>query len=1477
MKKKFSLLLASLFLTIGAAWAQNVVGVLGEPTTTLTDGKYVLMAMSEKGNGVAGPCFYNTAVSGRNYQYDLNCTLTQGSEVLSKYVWIVDETTIDGVQHITITNYDDNTKFFPADGNKNQNFAGTAKASLKTELKTIGDRQYFALTLDNTDIGYIHANEVDGVPNLSYWNEYNENGTCVKFVFYPVKTNIYTIDMTTGIGLEADNWKKDWAFTTTESHPAALKLTHSANNMTFTQGETSIKLYVGQQPPYDYTLSVPSAYKIVSYSFDFVRTGDYGDNDATTLTIGENTYTPSAEKQTVEVANVNASSTKFTLTGSNKGIVVTNFKVTVDMNVSKPGERKSTFAVGDEMYIYSTCHVNGTGSDYSGFLTNQNNGTVLTKTKPHSYVPTTGADMIWVVASAEEKTTDDGKKYYQVQLKNKATGGYFGIGGATNNATAGDNQTLNISQWNNAVLNGDTEKAGSDVWSEKEDGTALQQSEIADDAAIFAVQAGNNQCMNTNNNRYNDNRVAYPIIFYTVKDAQEEVSAKIDALNGVIPPAESLLATTGLSISPIALQVTNPTGAGYIKCNNLDPDEGNDMAYLLDNNPLTFIHSNWHDKSSEKDYLEVYLGEGKGVSLFRFSEITRSGASYDFAASIEILGSKDGESFVPVTTVKGLPTTAGASYTSPVIECDPSYIYLRFVVTGSNYAANRPYFHMAEFDLYSIETNKASVNRAFFYVALNDEIAKAKEYIKNVEVANIDASKTILENFIANNSKTYPFALKTDEGAPVLYAIKSGRTNANKGWWYTYDTSDGKIALTQFTKDDKQYWYFKEAVKNGNLYLELYPKGGDGSAMSYANTNNTAGNVVAASKQSGNYSSLWQLELGSNGKYGLQTENKETRLSNNGGVMDGSGNLTNNKMGMWNAGPDNDGGSAMYLFAEPKFPKMTTDDEKPVLYSIRSKRGNDHWFTYLTEGDDAGKINLQAYTGSDAQLWYFKMVVSDKCAHGLQLFPYLGGGKAMGYPVDENGNPQNEANNVVAQETGNITWSLKVGENGEYALQTEDLKTYLSHNGGGSNKMGLWWEGMGDPGTPIYLHDVAEELKEQFDELVVIARAYVSWMYYGRYTYEDPAIDATTLGLNIEAIDLSVNDQTTIAVLRTKIQELEEIIDKFNIRKVESGFYYFVNYDYNDAGEYLSDDRKTDNNTQRILTTEVTEKNIFYYNGQALMGYASGFGFEHSVCNTMTPGKMSTFTFGEAYEIGKYTVMSKLGTSEGNAQYADNCYWMNKNGELERTSSAADASGWDIIPVDKLPVAISSLRHATFYAPVAVTIPEGVKAYTGVVRGDWLTLTELEGTIPAETAVVLIAQEAGTYDFTIVESEAEANESSEAAIESNHLKGTTHTIVNDKKDADEMYYTLQKHEEKGVAFRKYAGDNLNGFRAYLELPEGTNAAALGIRFAGETTDIENSTLNSQLSTEIYDLTGRRIEKVVEKGIYIVNGKKVVIK
>jgi hypothetical protein len=101
------------------------------------------------------------------------------------------------------------------------------------------------------------------------------------------------------------------------------------------------------------------------------------------------------------------------------------------------------------------------------------------------------------------------------------------------------------------------------------------------------------------------------------------------------------------------------------------------------------------------------------------------------------------------------------------------------------------------------------------------------------------------------------------------------------------------------------------------------------------------------------------------------------------------------------------------------------------------------------------------------------------------------------------------------------------------------------------------------------------------------------------------------------------------------------------------------------------------------------------------------------------------------------------------------------------------------------------------------------------------------------------------------------------------------------------YYTL----ENGVWKPVVEEITLGAFRFYLKVDSRNGntvmAPSIRMRIVGEnedgaeggTTDIEPSTLNSQHSTEVYDLSGRRIihAEKLERGIYIVNGERVLVK
>ncbi len=193
---------------------------------------------------------------------------------------------------------------------------------------------------------------------------------------------------------------------------------------------------------------------------------------------------------------------------------------------------------------------------------------------------------------------------------------------------------------------------------------------------------------------------------------------------------------------------------------------------------------------------------------------------------------------------------------------------------------------------------------------------------------------------------------------------------------------------------------------------------------------------------------------------------------------------------------------------------------------------------------------------------------------------------------------------------------------------------------------------------------------------------------------------------------------------------------------------------------------------------------------------------------------------------------------------------------------------------------ISEHGIGTFYATSAMQIPEDVTAYVATeeklsMNGDngYITLTELVDVIPANTGAIICGDE---KDYTFIPAISYGT-----AVEGNMLVGFEAT--DNKSETykeitladDYTTYVLAVEDNKAGFYRKEAGFKVYNHKAYLNVPTAQGARSLSIRFEG-TTDIESSTLNPQPSTEVYDLQGRRV-LTPTKGVYIVNGKKVVIK
>ena len=285
-----------------------------------------------------------------------------------------------------------------------------------------------------------------------------------------------------------------------------------------------------------------------------------------------------------------------------------------------------------------------------------------------------------------------------------------------------------------------------------------------------------------------------------------------------------------------------------------------------------------------------------------------------------------------------------------------------------------------------------------------------------------------------------------------------------------------------------------------------------------------------------------------------------------------------------------------------------------------------------------------------------------------------------------------------------------------------------------------------------------------------------------------------------------------------------------------------------------------------LMSADKDAKSIFYYADGQLLSYSKGLYVKDE---DAARGLQGVGVAGGAAKFEAGTVAGQLGIFAGNSFHA------NTSGDVRFIDHCGNVHGTEhnftVEEVTSLPVTITAAGYASFYAPVAVTLPEGLTAYyVTSTSDDYAIFTEIEGTIPANTGV-LLAGEANTYELTIAE-DAEA-------IEGNMLNGTVASkyvtadayVLSKPADSEVGFYTATKNQEGNTSWLN------NGFKAYLPKPVDQDPFALRFNFGG-TTAIE-SVLNNgvNVNAPIYDLSGRRVMNAVKGGIYIQNGKKFIVK
>lgn len=380
---------------------------------------------------------------------------------------------------------------------------------------------------------------------------------------------------------------------------------------------------------------------------------------------------------------------------------------------------------------------------------------------------------------------------------------------------------------------------------------------------------------------------------------------------------------------------------------------------------------------------------------------------------------------------------------------------------------------------------------------------------------------------------------------------------------------------------------------------------------------------------------------------------------------------------------------------------------------------------------------------------------------------------------------------------------------------------------------------------------------------------------YQQYTYDGDAnvyTSARTAANDVlqkYAVNLTVDEVNTA---KTKLEAATADASKFIINTPADGSYIRIRATNTaHAGmpfltSDLSDVEKMTAHAALVSGANSAANSIFYYKDQKLIAYGTGYkatlddvslGYKGIVDGTAVTFKAATEARGEynvVYNAGSKG-NRKLYTNVSGSKYYTDAYDVTKNHNRCRFWLEA---------VTSLPVSVSAAGYATLYAPVALTIPQNVQAYTATFADNNVTLTPIEGTIPANTGVVIEAAE-GTYNFVITTTDATAK------------SDLTGNVATANVDAASAAYILGKTDAEGVGFFKLNSTDraIKGGRAYYVAPSGAAAAYL---FNGNVTGLEAiKTALNDANAPIYDLSGRKVAKAVKGGLYIKNGQKFIVK
>lgn len=908
--------------------------------------------------------------------------------------------------------------------------------------------------------------------------------------------------------------------------------------------------------------------------------------------------------------------------------------------------------------------------------------------------------------------------------------------------------------------------------------------------------------------------------------------------------AEALIRKNA-EITEVKLQTTQENETGYLYCNAVGSNnsvngDANNGYNLLDKNINTFLLTQT-SKDSLDHYLKVDL-KNQQLPLISMRYVTRNADSKERPRTILIEGAKDNGEFTPIMTINtGLPQHRSTEFISPLFDAD--FRYLRFMVKatwGGETKKNHPYFSMSEFSLTTPVLNSKYEAAKADYNALIEEIIKARKALETGR-EQIEQLKTAKESLDAAYQKFADACHKID-----MQAMEAKKNNLGALIAKT-EALMNEVATVEYKEDRNVATAAPIALQckdaNGKAYLSSnadqntetnFPASGGSEPALIDNNPNTF------------YHSRWRgTQVNEPHHIQVKVTDIETdaefafsyRTRHNGGPyphafrieqsLDGqtftlirtfelrTDSLPVQNGKQWKSPKITPTGKYRYL----RFVVTKSNDQKMGQYCFAMAEFSLNSYDYKLDVKVNKRKEFTCVNDSqiiDAEL----LMVAAKSIQSAAASDAM---------IDEQiANLQQVYDSLLKAKEASAPYNELVKFSQTAYLPMYELKA--------GNKVGQWTASSAEAYNKVYAR-AAYLLSYRGATAADYTKIRQEWeKAYGKLTYHQPEAD--------KFYTLRKKDSRNAVMLYVDADNKLKAGTEANATQSQA-IWQFVN----ESGNMFLKSLHTTS-----FLTDAKE-------GSELAAKENGKAFQIRPINN--DGLVALIHAGtEPVRAEELATEAKL-----DGWYID--------------EMASETIGHDLV--------ISKYGYAGLYLDYAVKLPENVKAYrVSEINGNSLKLTEIaDGLVPAATPVIVKAA-ADTYRLNYV-----ANNAAEAIKHPNLLYGASFNQYLEGKPSTSYYLFGAKNNKVGLykAWLEYNADGtitngnkgtdngkhfkVSANKIYLPLTS-SSSAPLSFNFDETQTGIEEQMTENNAKV-IYDLQGRRVNKVKHDGLYIVNGQKVFLK